>query len=357
MVNENKTPDLEEFFSVINDPERLTALKQLNIVYSPAEERFDRVTRMARSYFDMPMALISIVTMGNMLWYKSRQGVTCDGEPESAMMSMCGRCIMRDEILLIEDTHQDPMFKDNIEVKQEPFVRFYVGIPLRTGDGLKVGTLCLLDTKPRKFNQDKQDMLRDMAYWVENEIKMSLLMESHRELTNRFDELQRKALIDPLTQVWNRNGMDEVVKHELSRAERKRCNVTVMLIDVDNLKEINDNYGHHAGDIMLQEVAQRIRMCLRPHDILIRYGGDEFLVVLTDCSQQVATDIAERTRLRANDKSIDIPEGSINTSLSIGIVSKDNIKSDMINSLIKNADQALYKAKENGRNCIEIYTI
>ncbi|MGB1801291.1 MAG: sensor domain-containing diguanylate cyclase, partial [Gammaproteobacteria bacterium] len=328
---------------------------QLNIIYSPAEERFDRITRMARSVFEMPVALISLVMMGNALWFKSKQGTTGSGADENDMMSMCGRCIMNDDPFVIEDTHLHPVFKNNKLVIEAPFVRFYAGMPLRTDTGLKVGTLCLLDTKARKFSEDKQDMLRDMAYWVENELKMSVLSDSHQELSDKFDELKRKAMIDPLTQVWNRNGMDEVVCHELSRAERKGSSVTLMLIDVDNFKDINDRYGHQAGDLMLQEVAQRIRISVRPHDILIRYGGDEFMVILSDCNKKAALEIAERARTRVFDVPVIADGQTIKTTLSIGLVTKEKIKSDMLEELIKEADIALYKAKDNGRNRLEMY--
>ncbi len=353
MADYEHTVNITDCFNFINNPERIKALKELNIVYTPAEERFDRITRMACQMFRIPVALISLVMQDNLLWFKSRQGITEPGIPSNEMMSMCGRSIMGNEPFIIEDTFLDPVFKNNILVTNEPYFRFYAGMPLRTDNGLKLGTLCLLDSKPHDFDLDQQDLLRDLAIWVESELKLSALMESHHELNSKIDELHRKSMIDPLTQVWNRNGMDEIVNHEISRAIRRQCNVTVMMIDIDHFKDINDRYGHQAGDSTLQEVAQRIRKSLRPHDILVRYGGDEFFIFLYDCNNKIATEVAERTRLCVFKNPIEANGLLIDTTVSIGVVTKECIQAKMIESIIQEADKALYRAKQKGRNNFE----
>jgi GAF domain-containing protein len=143
---------------------RLATLKSLKVLDTPPEERFDRVTRMAKRMFRVPMALVSIVDEDRQ-WFKSKQGLDACETPRN--VSFCGHAILGDDIFLVTNALHDERFADNPLVAGDPNIRFYAGCPLKAGDGQKLGTLCIIDSEPREFDQDDASALRDLASMVE----------------------------------------------------------------------------------------------------------------------------------------------------------------------------------------------
>ena len=146
-----------------DEPDRLQALRQLLILDTPPEERFDRLTTFAAQEFDVPMVLLSLID-DERQWFKSRVGM--DQCETSRGISFCGHAILQDDIMVVPDAHQDIRFIDNPLVTGEPYIQFYAGAPLRLADGHNVGTLCLIDRQPRTL--DAIDLailasLRDLA--------------------------------------------------------------------------------------------------------------------------------------------------------------------------------------------------
>ena len=146
-----------------NEPDRLQALRQLLILDTPPEERFDRLTAFAAQEFDVPTALLSLID-DDRQWFKSRVGVDPCETPRS--ISFCGHAILQDDIMVVPDVKQDERFFDNPLVTGEPHIQFYAGAPLKLPGGQNVGTLCLIDNKPRTL--DEIDLailssLRDLA--------------------------------------------------------------------------------------------------------------------------------------------------------------------------------------------------
>lgn len=149
------------------EQERLRALKNLNILDTDAEERYDRITRLACDLFQVPTALISLVDSDRQ-WFKSRQGM---GVPETPRdISFCGHVIADDAILIVEDALKDSRFFDNPLVTSAPNIRFYAGYPLHSDDGFRIGTLCLIDDQPRSFTPSDYNRLRDLGQLVEMEL-------------------------------------------------------------------------------------------------------------------------------------------------------------------------------------------
>lgn len=327
---------------------RQAKLDSLGIIYSPAEERFDRITNMARTVFGVPIALVSLVS-GKCQWFKSAQGITAAETPRE--ISLCGHAILRDDTFVVEDALKDPDFADNPLVTGEPFLRFYAGHPLKY-EGSAMGTLCIIDRVPRQFSPSELETLRSLAAWAENELKTSALSEAQTKLLKELNETKRIALIDPLTKVWNRTGMDVLIHRELERARRQRHRVVLMMVDVDYFKQVNDKHGHAAGDVTLKEVAQRIRSSLRPSDVIVRYGGDEFLLFAADCSDETAHVLAERILSRVRDEPIEAGTAKFSVSLTIGLSSAMATQELDVERLKKVADEALYEAKEAGRGCV-----
>lgn len=336
-----------------DEPQRLAKLDSLGIVYTPAEERFDRITKLARSVFDVPIALVSLVTQ-KCQWFKSAQGLTAS--ETSREISFCGHAILQQETFVVSDTLQHPDFVDNPLVTSDPFIRFYAGHPLMY-EGSAMGTLCLIDRRPRELSEEDLEMLRGMAAWAENEMAMTVLNATQRQLSSELDDVRRQAMLDPLTKVWNRQGMDQVVGVTLEQALRAEHRVVLMLLDIDHYKEVNDNYGHVAGDVALKEVAQRIRASVRPNDVVVRYGGDEFLVLAADCPDDMALMLAQRILRRVNESSVMVDGEEMCLSLSIGVTSIAASALIDITQMIKSADAALYEAKSAGRNTVKVTSL
>lgn len=168
-----------------NEAGRLAALKTLKILDTPPEQRFDRITALARNLFQVPIALVSLVDHDRQ-WFKSRAGLDATETPRS--VSFCGHAILTEELFVIEDATADERFRDNPLVTGPPFVRFYAGVPLNAG-GFRVGTLCLIDQQPRRFGDRDRGLLKGLAGWVETELTilnelqtMAIRLESQARL-------------------------------------------------------------------------------------------------------------------------------------------------------------------------------
>ncbi len=211
-------------------------------------------------------------------------------------------------------------------------VESYIGAPTFVGDEL-IGLLAILDEKPIDANNHNEALIEFLASRVNIELERAMNKE-------KLKLLEQKSITDPLTGLFNRRYFNEQVEKLMSRVE-----VGVMVfIDVDNFKKINDNYGHHVGDKALQEIATAINKCLRGVDLSARYGGDEFVVFLSNVNQESALKILERI----HDKVNKIFVGEDNLMVSIGAVitrSQDNLE-----QVITKADKMLYKAKSAGKN-------
>ena len=173
-----------------------------------------------------------------------------------------------------------------------------------------------------------------------------------QRVIDRVEQLQVQANVDQLTGVLNRGAISDVLRRALDQAAREQSSVSVILCDVDRFKSVNDAYGHLVGDAVLRGVAKRVGAGLRPYDVLGRYGGEEFLIVLPGCSLLEAFGVAERVRALLWCEPIETSAGELPITASFGVATspRDTRKLD---ELISDADQALYRAKEAGRNRVE----
>ncbi len=168
------------------ESERLDSLRSLDLLDTPPEERFDRVTRLAASFFQVPMAYVALID-GDRQWFKSSQGVCM--EQTSRSTSFCQYTIQRDGPLIIPDTHLHPIGRNHPMVVGDPFVRFYAGVPLSGPRGKKIGSFCLVDTKPREFDREQLDRLVALAAIIEREISLGRVIESQNELLETRQQL------------------------------------------------------------------------------------------------------------------------------------------------------------------------
>ena len=173
------------------------------------------------------------------------------------------------------------------------------------------------------------------------------------ELVRSREQLRLQATHDALTGLLNRRSVIQALTDELSRADRTAKPLGVLMLDLDHFKQVNDVHGHQAGDAALVEVAGRMASVLRPYDKVGRYGGEEFLVVLPDCSEDLLGCIAERIRSRINAKPVVTPCAEIKATVSVGGVVTGPGRNTPA-ALIRIADNALYRAKDFGRDCAVI---
>ena len=173
-------------------------------------------------------------------------------------------------------------------------------------------------------------------------------------LLSARDALRFQATLDPLTGLWNRTAILAALRRELVRANRERSPLAVFLADLDHFSRTNDTYGHMAGDSVLRETARRIRSASRLYDSIGRYGGEEFLIIAPGCGTSEAVKQGERLRASVAAKGIDLADGVIQLTLSVGVVTTGKYEGLDSNAVIFAADAALARAKEQGRNRLEV---
>jgi diguanylate cyclase (GGDEF)-like protein len=192
-----------------------------------------------------------------------------------------------------------------------------------------------------------------------NELKVRLragrrIIDLQNDLIEAREALREQATHDPLTGLWNHEEILRILSRQLSRAEREGGDVGVIMADLDHFKKVNDTHGHMAGDAVLRLTARRMLSQVRDYDYIGRYGGEEFLIVLPGSDMEGAADLAERLRLCMECDCMDIPEGMIRVTISLGVATYGKGQKYDVNTLVKSADIALYCAKEKGRNRVEI---
>lgn len=490
---------------------RLSTLRALSILDTPPEARFDRITRFAARLFDVPIALISLVDAERQ-WFKSCQGLQVSETPRS--ISFCGHAILGSQAMVVPDARLDERFADNPLVTGAPHIRFYAGFPVSAPNGSRLGTLCIIDYRPRQLDQEQLDTLRELATWAQHELHGAELAhafqisEQHASLRKQFHELnaiyelthatsqaetlddvypqvlraikttlhtwraaillldeqgvmrfkawqglsrryratadghspwpaqepnaqpvlvsdvaaepsladlhaacaregiralgfiplrhqkhllgqlvlyydrthefsaedrqlaqtiaghvafaierkaqterlQHQALHDSLTTLPNRTLLHEHLQRAIPAAQQGPHTLSLLLIDLDGFKEINDTLGHDRGDLILQEVATRIRAVQGKHAIVARLGGDEFAVLLTSVSEGAYAMRQAHKILAALHAPFTMDGLMLDIGASIGIVECPE-HGEYADLLIQRADVAMYVAKQRGGGC------
>ncbi|MBN2366489.1 MAG: GGDEF domain-containing protein, partial [Calditrichaeota bacterium] len=254
---------------------------------------------------------------------------------------MVGKVFMEQRAVYIPDLSVLKKFSYYFERKPLKGCLYYTPV-------LDMNGICLGVLKMRKI-------LKDSFTEVERAVLPKLQQEIGSTYINvqRLELLNSKSYVDDLTHLFNRRYYNEHFPVEFKRAQRYQHELSLMFIDIDNFKEINDHFGHSIGDTVLQNISNYIRQFTRSSDICIRYGGDEFLIILPETSRLAAYEVA--AKLRKAVESVPVPlDGRMEdlvVSLSMGIASfpEDTIEPKM---LVELADRALYQAKRSGKDQI-----
>lgn len=315
-----KKPDIPT-----DESARLATLKSLNILDTLPEERFDRLTRMAKRLFGVPIALVSLVDADRQ-WFKSAQGLTASETPRD--ISFCGHAILDDEILVVPDTSKDQRFADNPLVKDSPGIRFYAGCPIRATDGSKLGTLCVIDQQPGSMGADDLELLQDLAAMVERELAVVQM-----------------ATVDQLTKLLNRRGFIMLGQHCLNLCVRQALPASLVFIDLNEFKSINDAFGHAEGDLAIIAFAEQINNVVRVSDVIARWGGDEFVIILANASKGLAMDTMARFEQSLDKYNLEKNCG-YDITFSYGVVEFSPDKHPTVDALLAEGDALMYKHKK-----------
>lgn len=310
---------------------RLAALRRYNILDTDPEEEFDEIVALIRSIFNISSAAINLIDFDRQ-WSKAAAGISPDhcasqnNCPRSE--AFCDHTIRSQEAMMIEDATMDPRFYNNHFVTGPQGVRSYLGVPLTTPDGYNIGALCVFGTEPRSFTSADKEVLNNFAKVVMSQM-----------------ELRLTARIDGLTGVLNRKAF--VTRLDRVVAEDSAQPASLVLLDLDHFKSINDRFGHPAGDAVLTHVANAMSTLVRRSDNLGRVGGEEFGILLHGANVREAQEFAER--LRGSLAHLSIPDiGKETITVSAGVAERH--KGEARQSWFERADRALYAAKRNGRD-------
>ncbi|MFQ3664217.1 MAG: diguanylate cyclase [Chloroflexaceae bacterium] len=218
-----------------------------------------------------------------------------------------------------------------------------LAVALRIG-GQPIGAFSIQTEATDAYTSTDLDVLETLAATAAIAIQNARL----------FNQVQQLATLDALTGVANRRHFFDLARREVERAERYHHPLSLLMIDVDHFKQLNDTYGHITGDQVLRAIAARLRESLRQNDVVGRFGGEEFMVLLPETGREQALQVAERLREAIGGRPVAADERAICVSVSIGVVSCGCGTSPLtIEQLLKDADEALYVAKRRGRNQIQ----
>ncbi|MBC7499544.1 MAG: sensor domain-containing diguanylate cyclase [Herminiimonas sp.] len=319
-----------------DEPQRISAVRSYEILDTEPEVEFDALTRVVAHAFNAPIAVVAMMDTDR-LWFKSKLGLAV---PElDRKIAFCAHAIMCPrQPLIVNDLLNDRLFADNPLVADAPHLRFYAGAPIVDPSGYALGTVAVIDIEPRTFTDSQRHTLSDFATLV-----MTAIQARKRALV-----LERMAMTDYLTGIPNRAQFDKTITTEIGYADRSATSLSVMFLDLDGFKDVNDRVGHAAGDEVLREVARRLTQEIRMGDVLARLGGDEFAVITREGDQAAIAAMARRF-VAAVQKPITLSTGQqVNVGISFGIASYGGASTSAF-ALLQEADKALYEAKSRSR--------
>jgi diguanylate cyclase (GGDEF)-like protein len=226
-----------------------------------------------------------------------------------------------------------------LETYRENKIYAAIGAPLMIGNRI-LGVIGVMNSdRKRKFSSAEKDLMHSFAQQAAIAVENAKL----------FEEKERQARVDVTTDIYNRRGLLELGKRELDRAHRYERPLAAMMVDIDHFKLVNDTYGHPIGDLVLKELARILDDNIRTIDILGRYGGEEFVILLPETTPDSAYEIAERLRKTVAEHNFTPEHLDLNITISIGVAFSTGESNGLID-LIKRADNAMYESKDAGRN-------
>lgn len=334
------------------DPSRLAALARYGVLDTPPEQDFDDLARVAAYVCGTPIALVSLVDRDRQ-WFKAEVGLGLRETPLS--QSICRHAMLEPGLFVVPDARQDERFASNPLVTGPTRLRFYAGAVLETEEGLPLGTLCVLDHRPRTLDAAQQDALRALARQVMTVLELRRLnvrqSQMLEDLRRTQEQLKVLAATDALTGLANRRAFHDRLKQEQALIDRKGLPASLLMMDLDHFKHINDTYGHPAGDEVLRHFARLCGQVFRASDLVARWGGEEFIALLPRTTLGEACCVAERLRQALAAQPVVVEGGvAIPATTSIGVTEMAPLQP--LGQTLRELDERLYAAKTAGRNTV-----
>lgn len=318
-----------------NESERLRVLESYGIMGTQADPVFEHLIKLAAEICNTPMAMISLIDR-NRQWFYARYGI--DIEETDRVHALCAHSILEPGLTEVRDAREDSRFADSPLVTQFPCIRFYAAQPIKSAEGFCIGTVCVAGKEPSGLFDFQRASLKLLAEVV------SQLLESRKGMLESKRRLTHLATHDSLTMLPNRAlGLDRL-KRAIARAHRYHTKAALLFIDLDKFKQVNDDYGHVGGDELLVEVAKRLLADTRETDSVARWGGDEFLVVLSDIEDAEKAESKRRSLKTRLDESYKVRGETVYISASIGLALYPAHGEDE-GALLTHADAEMYQAK------------
>ncbi|MDE1567935.1 GGDEF domain-containing protein [Aquabacter sp. P-9] len=324
-----------------NEAERLRVLAACHIMDTAPDERFERLTRLATALYGAEVAFLSFIDDA-FQWMKAMSGPGLAPVVERRR-TVCNLIIESGQPLVVGDLHTDPRLAGHPLATSLPY-RFYAGVPLLLTPDLALGTLCVLGRAVREESTFPLGPLQDLGAIAVDEL----------DLWRINQDLKRRADTDALTGLSNRRAFDEELERAGRRARRTGEPVSLLLVDLDHFKAVNDVSGHPAGDAVLRRTGERLKGAVhRADDLAARYGGEEFAVILPGTDGAGAAALAEA--IRADIAAADMPHPLTGrVTASIGAATHAGGEADPV-QLVSQADRALYRAKALGRDRVVVF--
>lgn len=337
-----RTDSADHQHARLTSPSRLAALRATGLLDGAANPVLDRLSRLATALLDVPVALVSLVDdkrqhfagmTGLAGWAGAERGTPLSH-------SFCQHVVARDRPLIVTDASTDPLLRDNLAFTELGVVG-YVGVPLRSSDGETLGAMCAIDTSPVQWTTRQVAALEDLAAAAMAEIELRVTLDA---LAVAHDRLRHQAVRDPLTGLLNRRGFMEQAKLHLAISERSRNPFAIVALDLDGFKEVNDTLGHDAGDQLLVEFASTLLEVCRSADIVGRFGGDEFVMLLTGAGDATHAVVQARLQSALALRNAE-PDREFRLATSMGFARWTHDNQSTMAILLRAADEAMYAHK------------
>jgi diguanylate cyclase (GGDEF)-like protein len=268
-----------------------------------------------------------------------------NGMPIGPSVASCGTAAFEGNVISVSDITTSPLWENYRDLALRHHLRSCWSAPVYSSSGLIVGTIAVYNREPRHPEKAQIELLQ-MA------CRFAAVSIEQREITGR---LAFQARHDTLTGLPNRLSFEERMKHALAGARRHKRSVGLLAVDLDRFKLVNDTLGHGVGDGLLKEVARRIERCVRETDIVARWGGDEFMVGLTELSHKEDAALVAQKVLDVLKQPVPVQghEPFVTATIGVSVYPEDG---QDLAALVRNADRAMFRAKNQGRNNFEFYT-
>ncbi len=333
------------------ESKRLATLAEYNILDTVPEAAYDDITQLVSDICEVPIAAVSLIA-DNRQWFKSAVGLKVTETPRD--VAFCAHAILGPEMFVVPDARDDDRFADNPLVTGDLEIRFYAGAPLVTPTGEVLGTLCVIDHVERELTDKQTRALRVLARQVMAQLELRRLIEEQAQNRRRLEEANRllraASVTDDVSGFGNTRFMHQYLDQRLGVDGAPDQELSLVFFDMDGFKEVVDTHGHLLGAKVLREVAEVVNVELADDDHLVRYGGDEYVVILPD--QGADESLAKTERIKEAIRSTPfLQEDGLEVwvSASFGVATYPEDAQDK-RELLMVADKGLFSSKAAGKD-------